>query len=185
LSRTEIPSTHQGVGSFQTLDDDNEGNLWRLLENAARGADGKSGANAERLGLFYGTCMDSDRARPRGLAPLEPALKRLDAIRTPADLAGEVARLHSQGVPAVFRFFAAPDLQEQPHDDRELPRRAGSGSRTATTTSRTDSASVRIRAQYVAHIGRMAELLGRSGAAGPQGRRARDGDRDRARPRVR
>src|SRR6185503_8756160 len=57
LERAEIPSTHPGIGSFQGLDDRNEETLRELLDEVARDPHPARGGDAERLGIFYGSCM--------------------------------------------------------------------------------------------------------------------------------
>jgi putative endopeptidase len=46
-----------------------------------------------------------------GYQPIQPALARVAAISNRGQLEAEVARLHSQGVPAVFGFGSQQDAK--------------------------------------------------------------------------
>src|SRR5262245_390529 len=62
VTRTEIPASYPGTGSFQQLRDQNEETLHALLDDAVRQVtSAPAGSNAWLLGTFYGSCMDSMR----------------------------------------------------------------------------------------------------------------------------
>ena len=111
VTRTTIPASYPGYGSFQILRDRNQEALHRLLEDAARKTASRSDANLAKLGAFYGSCMESARAEVEGMNPLEPPLAAIAAIRSLDDLTLEAARLQAEGVDVLFRFGALPDLK--------------------------------------------------------------------------
>lgn len=82
---TAIPD---GAGSWSVraqLRDDNLKRMAALYARAARGEPGTS-ASARRVGLYYAAQMDRDAIERKGLAPLRPALARIDALRSLKDL---------------------------------------------------------------------------------------------------
>src|SRR5207237_6485251 len=56
--------------------------------------------------------MDQARIDARGAVALQPALDRIAALSTVADLAPLVADLHTMGVNAFFNFGAEADFKE-------------------------------------------------------------------------
>jgi predicted metalloendopeptidase len=161
LARTPIPPAQSNWGSFDELRDRNQLVLHALLEEAARGTRGERPGSARwKLGTFYASCMDSTRADRDGAAPLAAELRRIDAVTTPAALQAEVAALHSAGVAALFYFGAAPELR----NSARMGAVVGQGGIALPDRElylRPDSATERIRGQYLTHIERMMALLGR------------------------
>lgn len=84
------------VRSFSTIQEQNLATLREVLEEAAKnpGTD----ANRQRLGAYYGSCMDEAGANARGFEALKPTLAEIDKVR---DLAGFMAmsgKLSAMGV---------------------------------------------------------------------------------------
>lgn len=106
-----IPPAYSTWGSFAELSENNQGSLLTILREAAAGGDAQATADLRKLGTYYSSCMDSAASERAGYRPIEPVLARIAAITTRAQLESEVARLHSQGVPAVFGFGAQQDAK--------------------------------------------------------------------------
>ncbi|HEX8211344.1 MAG TPA: M13 family metallopeptidase [Longimicrobium sp.] len=161
LARSTIPPAYTSWGNFDELRDRNQAVLRGLLEAAARNAArAPAGSNERKLGVFYATCMDTARANRDGRLPLVAELARIDAVRSRAALVAEVARLHQMGAASMFGFGAAPDLKNSTRTIAQLGQ-GGLGLPDRDFYTRTDSAAQRIRAEYVAHVGRMLALAGR------------------------
>ena len=75
--------------SFSQLDERNRYLLWEELDAAAK--DPKSPLQRQ-YGDYFGACMNTDLIEQKGLSPLEPALKRIAALKD----AGQVAALASE-----------------------------------------------------------------------------------------
>jgi putative endopeptidase len=164
LARNPIPAAYSSWGSFDELRDRNQAVLRGLLEGAARGVDTARPGSAERkLGVFYATCMDSTRAEEEGARPLALELARIDAIATRAALQSAAARLQQSGTPVMFNFGGAPDLKDSERTAAVLAQ-GGLGLPDRDFYTRRDSASQHIRAEYLAHVGRMLALAGRAPA---------------------
>ena len=106
-----VPAAYSRWGSFDELQENNQSNLLIILRSAT--ANGNTQANADRrkLAIYYSSCMDSAGAERVGGQPIAAELSRIAAIGTRAQLEGEVARLHSMGVPALFGFGAQQDAK--------------------------------------------------------------------------
>src|SRR4051812_15927948 len=81
-------------------------------EDAAKAASAPKGSPAQLTGDFYAACMDQPRIDALGLKPIEPLLKRLDAIRDPASLNAELIHLQSLALPTPMRLSASQDLHD-------------------------------------------------------------------------
>jgi putative endopeptidase len=161
LARTDIPPAYASWGSFTELAEHNNDVLHGILDEAARNTDAPDGSNASKLGIFYGTCMDSTRAEADGLTPLQPELDRIAGIRTVQDLGREVARLHTQGVNVLFRFGSTQDPKHTTQVVGGL-RQAGLGLPDRDYYTKSDPASVKLRDAYEEHIARTLQLAGES-----------------------
>jgi putative endopeptidase len=107
LASIEIPADKSNYGLFAVLDDQAEKDLHAILEQAAAQKD--VAGDLQKVGDFYASYMDEARAEELGLKPLEAELKRIDAIRTPRDLAVAVGRLQRIGVNQPFAYYIAID----------------------------------------------------------------------------
>ncbi|HEX6534784.1 MAG TPA: M13 family metallopeptidase [Gemmatimonadaceae bacterium] len=157
VKRTEIPAAYTSYGSFTELSDRNQEVLHAVLDAAAAGKG--SDLTTRKVGIFYATCMDSAAIERAGIAPLAPRIARIDAIRTVADLERAAAHLRLAGVDALVRVGAEPDFE---HSARTIlgVHQGGLGLPDRDYYLKPDSASARIRDAYVAHVGRMLQLLG-------------------------
>src|SRR6185295_17393712 len=110
IARTTLPASYATYGAFTELSDRNQDVVHRLLEDAVKSLTAKpTGGSLEKLGLFYGSCMDSALAEREGMKPIEPELARIAAIHDVAGLSAEIARIHGEAVqgrneraPALF-----------------------------------------------------------------------------------
>jgi putative endopeptidase len=162
VERTVIPAAYPGIGSFVALDDRNEAELHRLLEDAVKRTltgNGSTDPNTHLIGTFYGTCMDSAAAEAAGMKPIEPDLARIAAIVTPAALAPEIARLHTQRVDVMFRLAALPDLKRSTQMIANVGQ-GGLGLPDRDYYTKQDSASQAIRGRYVSHVANLFVLIG-------------------------
>ena len=105
--------------------------------------------------------MDEKAIDAKGAAPIQPELDRIAAIRDLAGLASEVARLQSTGSNVLFDFGSGPDFKDSSMDIAQVDQ-GGLGLPDRDYYLKTDPKSVTLRAQYVAHLRRMFQLLGNS-----------------------
>ncbi len=130
-----------------------------MLTDAAGSATSTADPNIRKLGTFYGTCMDSTAAESAGLTPLTPELKQIEAIRDRAGVEEAIGRLHRIGIPAAFAFQSKPDAKRSSRTIAELYQ-AGLGLPDRDYYTKTDSASEKIKGEYVQHVANMLRLAG-------------------------
>ncbi|MGY4830444.1 M13 family metallopeptidase [Sphaerotilaceae bacterium SBD11-9] len=114
LKDTPIPADKHSYGTFYQLGDRADGRVRRIVEELAAKRDAKG--NEQKIGAFYRGYLDEAAIDKAGLAPLAPWLKQIDALKTPADLAGLMGRW--QGVvslplaSAVYPDFKQPGIYQ-------------------------------------------------------------------------
>ena len=86
LKNNPIPATDGYWGSFDVLAEHNYATMRSILDESARKASTVAkGTNAQKVGDFYASAMDSVAINAAGLKYLKPHLARIDAV---TDLAG-------------------------------------------------------------------------------------------------
>jgi len=111
LAATEIPADKSNYGMFAMLDDKSEASLREIIESAAA-ANASVGTDAQKVGDFYASFMDEGAVNALGVKPLAGELARIDAIRTPRDLAVAFGRLQRIGVAQPFGYFVSIDEKD-------------------------------------------------------------------------
>ncbi|MGH9641090.1 MAG: M13 family metallopeptidase, partial [Terriglobales bacterium] len=122
-------------------------------------APGKHSAIETMVGDYYGSCMDESLIEKRGTAPLLPELEKIDGIKNNTGLIQVIASMHRDGTPALFAFYAQPDM----HDSNETIAVLDQGGITLPDRDyyiKDDPKSVETRQKYVEHVQKMFELAG-------------------------
>jgi len=160
MKNNPIPSDQALWGRFSELLENNRQILRGILEKAAIDQPGRT-PNEQKIGDEYASCMDTTAIEAKATAPLKPLLDSIAKINSKEALASEIARLHSVGDAALFRFGSAQDAKDSTKVIAEL----GQGGLTLPDRDyylKTDEKSVQVRAKYLAHIQKMFELAGHS-----------------------
>jgi putative endopeptidase len=106
-----VPAAFSRWGSFDELQENNQSNLLTILRAASANGNGQATADMRKLSVYYSSCMDSAAAERNGAQPIVPELARISALTNRAQIEGEIARLHSMGVSALFGFGAEQDAK--------------------------------------------------------------------------
>lgn len=80
-----------------------------ILDDVSRRTDWPKGSAEQLIGDYYGSCMDEARVNKLGLAPAEPMLKDIDAMKTSADVQRMIGRLQELSIFVPFGLVAQPD----------------------------------------------------------------------------
>lgn len=158
-----IPPAYTEYGYIEELVDQTRDIVRDILVRAQHDP-GPDGGNAQKLGSYYGSCMDTATIERLGLAPIAPELARIAAIASRADLPAALARLHERGVDAGFALNAAPDIRDSTKIIAEFDQ-GGIGLPERDYYLRTDVDSRKLRAQYEAHVAKLLQLSGDADAA--------------------
>ena len=145
--------------SFSMLGERNRYLLWQELDSAAKAP---KTPLEKKYGDFYAACMNTALVDEKGLAPLAPAFKEIDAFSDPKRLAALIGELQKVGNPApIFGFTVSQDDKDSSKQIAET--RQGGLSLPDRDYYISDSKRFQsIREQYVAHIAKMFTLAGDS-----------------------
>jgi putative endopeptidase len=130
-----------------------------ILDGLAARKDWPAGSPEQLAGDFYAACMDEKQIDAAGIAPLQPWLDEVRAIKTRADVGHMIVRLHGVGVAAPFGVFGQQDL----HDPTRVVANivaAGLGMPDRDYYLKTEKRFVEARAKYQEHVAKMFELAG-------------------------
>ena len=160
LGSTEIPPDRSAWGASGELEERLRLQTREILEAAAR-SNAAPGSLERKVGDFYASAMDEAATESKGVAPLKPALSRIAAMKTKADLArylGEELRadvdalnntnFHTEN---LFGLWVAQDLDD-PTRYAPLLLQGGLGMPDRDYYLSTAPAMAAIRDKYRAHV---------------------------------
>ena len=152
-----LPADRRGSAADE-MSQNNQKKLASILEDAGKpGA--VHGALEKRVGDYYASGMDETAIGSKGTAPIEPYLKRVDAVKDKAGLIDAVAELNGLGIPVLFSFGSTPD----PHDASRMIAEADQGGLSLADRDyylKTDAKSVERRQKFVEYSAGLFKLLG-------------------------
>ena len=160
VANSPIPADQSSWDTFGDLADRNRTILREILVKASVN-DPKRSAVEQKIGDFYASCMDQPGIDKLGTEPLEPDLKRINAIKSKDAIPDVLARLHLLGVEVFFYFSSEPDSKDSTQMIAGVDQ-GGLGLPDRDYYFKDDPKSVKLRAQYVAHVQKMLELAGES-----------------------
>jgi putative endopeptidase len=157
-----IPADQPGVDQFYALYNVNTQSLNGILNKAAAGGAGRS-PDEQKIGDYYKACMDTDGINAKGLAPIEPLLKEIDALQNMGDSPELIGKLQRIGVNVFFGYGEQQDFKDASKQIASADQ-GGLGLPEKDYYLRTGAKDVELREQYVAHVAKMLELSGSSPA---------------------
>jgi endothelin-converting enzyme/putative endopeptidase len=152
-----IPPEYSRWGRFDELLNRNQEALRSIAEDAAKNQ--QRSAIDQKVGGLYASCTDEAAVEKAGIQPVKPELDRIQAIQSKEDLPGEIARLHSQSVTALFAFGSMPDPENSRMNIAAVDQ-GGLGLPEKGFYTRTDAKSEETRKKYVQHVANIFKLLG-------------------------
>ena len=109
LKDNPIPAAETRWGSFNELADKNNAVMRQILDEAAANTTAAKGTNAQKVGDYYATAMDSAAIEAAGLNFLKPELDRISAIKDLKGLQGAVVRAQKIQTGAFFNGYVGQD----------------------------------------------------------------------------
>src|SRR5579863_415846 len=177
LKANEIPPDRSSYGTGAQLAELTAKRTADLIRAAA--ATSAPGSEARKVGDYYASYMDEENIEKQGLAPLQPALLRIDAIKDRKDLAralgaslrADVDVLNSTNfqTPNLFGLWVAQDLDD-PSRYSPFLLQGGLGMPDRDYYLDPSPSMEQVRSSYRAHI---AALLALARLPEPQARAAR------------
>ncbi|WP_254061726.1 M13 family metallopeptidase [Granulicella sp. L60] len=153
-----IPADQAGVDQFYELYNVNTQSLNGILNKAAAGGAGRS-PDEQKIGDYYKACMNTDLIEQKGLAPVEPLLHEIDALKSKDQLPAVVGKLQRMGVTVFFGYGEQQDLKDAAKQIAAV-QQGGLGLPERDYYLRTGAKDVELRQQYVDHVAKMLTLAG-------------------------
>jgi len=155
-----IPSDRSAFGTGTLLFEHNEAVLHSMLENAAAAGASRT-PNQQKIGDYYGACMDTEAIDKKGRQPFRPELDRIAALKDKSELTPLLARYQLTNVNAFLGLGEQQDFKDATRQIA-LADQGGLGLPERDYYFRTDEAAEKTRKQYVQHITNVLKLLGES-----------------------
>jgi putative endopeptidase len=143
--------------SFSQLVERNRYLLWQELDAAAAHP---TSALEKQYGNYYAACMDTDLIEKKGLEPLLPVFKQIDALKDKSKLASLVGELEAEGNAVSIFYF---DVEQ---DDKDSTKQIAAIGQSGLSLPDRDYYIVdnprflEIRKQFVEHMTKMFTLAG-------------------------
>jgi endothelin-converting enzyme/putative endopeptidase len=151
---SDMPEFDEGVNLFEF----NTAALHGLVEKAAA-AHAAAGTSEQKIGDYYSSCMETDAIDKRGLAPLQPDLARIAALRSKQELPALIAHLNRESVGVFLDYGSQQDFKDASREIAYIDQ-SGLGLPEKDYYLRSDARSVELRKEYVAHLTNVLKLLG-------------------------
>jgi putative endopeptidase len=162
LKNTPIPNDHSEWSVSYEVMERNYQVLHQILEEAAaetKNGSASAGSPRALVGQFFASGMREQEINSEGAKPLQPQFGAIQRIADAKDLASELGRLHSFDIGILFRFTGGIDAKETT-SQIGIATQSGLGLPNRDYYLKQNSASKKIRDQYVEHISKMLQLLG-------------------------
>jgi putative endopeptidase len=160
MKKNPIPADQARWSVYGKLYQDNQQFLWGILDQLSKQTSGRN-ANQQKIGDFFGACMDEAAVNKLGATPLKPYLDDIAALKSTKDLPALLAKFHMsmEGRGFLFEFGSNQDF-ENSSQVIAFATHGGLGLPDRDYYTKDDQKSKDLRTKYVAHVARMLQLLG-------------------------
>ncbi|MGD1073445.1 MAG: M13 family metallopeptidase [Bryobacteraceae bacterium] len=167
-----IPPDQPRWDVYSKLTYENELFLWGLLLEAGQGGAART-PNQQKIGDFFGACMNEPAVEKAGAAPLDATLRQIAALKSLNDLPAFLAQQHLTlyASSMLFDFGSNQDFADS-SSVIAYADAGGLGLPDRDYYTKTDAKSEEIRQKYIAHIAEMLRLLGDSPESAAAGAKA-------------
>ncbi len=158
VKNNKIPADKASYGAFDILLDQSQKDVKSIIEEASKG-DFKDGSDQQKIGDYYASYINRKDRDAKGITPIQPKLKVIDAIVTHSDLAAYFGKANKTGVSIPFGISVTQDFKK-PNEYTLMTWQGGLGLPEKEYYLTNDSKMADIRKKYVAHIESMLKLVG-------------------------
>jgi putative endopeptidase len=164
MKNNPIPPDQAAWSVYGKLTEENGEFLWGILEDAAKPRADRTAAQ-QRIGDYFGSCMDETRIESLGSTPLQPVLNEIAALNSKGDLANLLADQHQKdyGSGWLFGFGSDQDFGDATQVIA-FAHAGGLGLPDRDYYTKSDAKSKELRAKYETHVANMLRLIGESKA---------------------
>ena len=160
MKNNPIPADQARWSVYGKLYQDNQRFLWGILDQLSKQKSGRD-ANQQKIGDYFGACMDETAINKLGARPLQPYLDKIAAIKSARDLPAALGYLHlsMETGGLLFNFGSNQDFANS-ESMIAFATAGGLGLPDREYYTKDDAHSQEVRDKYVTHVERMFELLG-------------------------
>jgi len=169
VAKHPTPPDQPRYGRFDELQDRNNEILRLILQDAM--APGVTDPDTKKIGDYYQSCMSEKAIEAKGAAPLEADLKRVDAIKTKAEIPAVVGHFQTVGTSQFFGFGSSPDFKDASQYIL-IYAQGGMGLPDRDYYLKDDANAKKIRSDYEQHVAKMLQFAGETPAAATAGAKA-------------
>jgi putative endopeptidase len=159
MKKNPIPADETGWSVYGKLYEDNIAYLRGILAEDAKATN--RNAVEQKIGDFYGACMDESQVEAAGAKPMMAELDAVAALKSVKDIAPLLAKLHHEGDSGLFE---AGSTQDPDNSDSVIVgmEQGGLGLPDRDYYLNDDQKSKEDRAKYLEHVQKVFELIGDS-----------------------
>jgi endothelin-converting enzyme/putative endopeptidase len=155
-----IPPDQARWNVYAKLGTENMAFLWGILDETSKPSPART-PNQQKIGDYFGACMDEAAVEKAGAAPLRPHLDEIAALQRVSDMPAFLGRLHLE-MSDTSPLFGYGSSQDYADSTRVIAfaMAAGLGLPDRDYYTKTDAKSQETRTRYVEHVAAMFRLLG-------------------------
>jgi putative endopeptidase len=170
LKDVEIPNDRSSWGAFNVAQENVEGQIRTLIEQAAQDKNAKPGSDAQKMGDYYASYIDMEGRNALGVKPLAPELARIAALKDKSGLGALAAHAGRIGAGSPVAMGVGQDSKQSTRYLVEISQ-SGLGMPNRDFYIQTgDAKMMDTRAKYQAHVEKMLALAGQPDPAGQAAR---------------
>nr|WP_294781448.1 M13 family metallopeptidase [uncultured Flavobacterium sp.] len=163
LDKTEIPSDRTTWGSFNELIKRTDKDVMAVLKDASKNPKYKSNTDQGKAVNLFNTYLDTIGRNKKGIEPLKPYLKKIDAIKNVADVQKYLVEMEKEGGTGFFGIYIGADDKNSSKNSVNLaPSELGLPDKDYYTADDKDSKEK--RGKYELHLARMMQFIGETPA---------------------
>jgi putative endopeptidase len=167
IDKNPIPATDSSWGIGNLVENEINARL-RAISQQAAASHAAAGSDEQKIGDFWAVGMDAGHADAAGLTPLEPYLKQIAAVTTPAQALAVAHALAPLGVNVFYRMGVEQDEKDSARMTVHLSQ-GGLGLPNRDFYFNPEPGVAKLRGEYVAHLQAMLQLLGQPPARAAAG----------------
>ncbi|HLG02461.1 MAG TPA: M13 family metallopeptidase N-terminal domain-containing protein, partial [Bacteroidia bacterium] len=154
-----VPASEKSWGIGHVVQQEIYARLRKINDDASK-AGAAEGTGTQKIGDFWLAGMDSSKADQMGIQPLEKELKMISDCKTRDDVVAAMIRLEPLQIGIFYAGFYVTQDPKHSEEMTVMLWQGGLGLPDREYYSGKDSANIKIRDAYVAHISKMLSLSG-------------------------
>ncbi|WP_426090397.1 M13 family metallopeptidase [Flavobacterium sp. DSR3-2] len=158
MKKTKIPDDKASYGVGYMVHEKAQEDVKAIIEASSKGKFA-TGSDEQKIGDFYEAFMDTKIRDQKGIVPLLPEYKKIDAINNYNDLAAYFGYANKSGINIPFSVSVMEDLKD-PTQYMLISWQGGLGLPDREYYSLVDAKSKEIQKKYVIHIEKTLQLGG-------------------------